>query len=204
MRSTNDGNLSLDVFAYDLNEPDVVTRLVKLGRTKRVRVILDNAALHHNADGDKPEDEFEAMFAKAAGKKNIKRGKFGRYAHDKVFIVSDGSGAKKVLTGSTNFSVTGLYVNSNHVLIFDDAKVAGVYASVFNEAWDDEGEDGGIRGLGMGNAELLVRQRIRAEDLDHLLTAQRGIRRRDPRWPGRSGSPRRARKPPRQAACCSR
>jgi phosphatidylserine/phosphatidylglycerophosphate/cardiolipin synthase-like enzyme len=134
----NDGNLSLDVFAYDLNEPDVVTRLVKLGRTKRVRVILDNAALHHNADGDKPEDEFEAMFAKAAGKKNIKRGKFGRYAHDKVFIVSDGSGAKKVLTGSTNFSVTGLYVNSNHVLIFDDAKVAGIYASVFKEAWDDE------------------------------------------------------------------
>ena len=29
-------------------------------------------------------------------------------------------------------------MNSNHVLIFDDAKVAGVYASVFNEAWDDE------------------------------------------------------------------
>ena len=76
-----------------------------------------------------PKTNSRRCSRKAAGKKNIKRGKFGRYAHDKVFIVSDGSGAKKVLTGSTNFSVTGLYVNSNHVLIFDDAKVAGIYAS---------------------------------------------------------------------------
>ena len=50
----------------------------------------------------------------------MKRGKFGRYAHDKVFIVSNEGGPTKVMTGSTNFSVTGLYVNSNHVLIFDD------------------------------------------------------------------------------------
>ena len=53
------------------------------------------------------------------------RGKFSRYAHDKVFIVSQqGDRREKVLTGSTNFSVTGLYVNSNHVLVFNDPKVA--------------------------------------------------------------------------------
>ena len=64
------------------------------------------------------------------------RGKFGRYAHDKVFVVSDKHGARKVLTGSTNFSITGLYVNSNHVLLFNDAKVAGTYTKVFQDAWD--------------------------------------------------------------------
>ena len=35
------------------------------------------------------------MFREGAGKDNIKRGKFGRYAHDKVFIVSDGAGPGK-------------------------------------------------------------------------------------------------------------
>lgn len=43
-----------------------------------------------------------------------------------------------MLTGSTNFSVTGLYVNSNHVIIVNDAKVAKLYADVFTEAWNDD------------------------------------------------------------------
>jgi phosphatidylserine/phosphatidylglycerophosphate/cardiolipin synthase-like enzyme len=41
-----------------------------------------------------------------------------------------------VLTGSTNFSVTGLYVNSNHVLVFNDPKVADTYAHIFQTVWD--------------------------------------------------------------------
>ncbi len=103
-----------------------------------MRVILDNAGLHHDAKAPKPEDQFEKLFTKAKkGGAAILRGKFGSFAHDKVLIVSNKTGAAKVLTGSTNFSVTGLYVNSNHVLVFDDAKVAGTYAQVFEEAWND-------------------------------------------------------------------
>lgn len=131
-------SLRLDMFAYDLNEPDLIGILLKLARQGRVRVILDNAALHH-ANPPKPEDQFEAQFTKAArGAAEILRGKFGRYAHDKVFIVSNKSGAVKVLTGSTNFSVTGLYVNSNHVVVFDDPKVAAAYAGVFEQSWKDK------------------------------------------------------------------
>ncbi len=68
----------------------------------------------------------------------MKRGKFGRFAHDKIFIVSDKDGPVKVLSGSTNFSVTGLYVNSNHILVFNDAKVAAKYAEVFQTVWDGD------------------------------------------------------------------
>jgi hypothetical protein len=133
-------SLQLDVFAYDLNEPDLMHVLLQLASEGRVRVILDRSALHHDTAGSKPEDEFEALFAKKRkGAAALLRGSFGRYAHDKVFIVSKKSGnsltPQKVLTGSTNFSVTGLYVNSNHVLIFDDAKVAGWYSRIFNLAW---------------------------------------------------------------------
>jgi phosphatidylserine/phosphatidylglycerophosphate/cardiolipin synthase-like enzyme len=128
--------LHLDMFAYDLTEPDMIKLLLKLAGEGRIRIILDNAALHHSSGNSKPEDEFEALFTKAAKKgAEILRGKFGRYAHDKVLIVSDRDGPKKVLTGSTNFSVTGLYVNSNHVLIFDKTDVAQKYQDVFDAAW---------------------------------------------------------------------
>ncbi|HKP36673.1 MAG TPA: phospholipase D-like domain-containing protein [Pyrinomonadaceae bacterium] len=152
--------LRLDVFAYDLNEPDLMAILLKLAKQGRVRVILDNAPLHHASKPKKgakkaakkssktakakpksapPEDQFEKLFVKAAKKPaEIKRGKFGRFAHDKVLIVSNAKGATKVLTGSTNFSVTGLYVNSNHILVFNDAKVAGTYADIFKIVWDGD------------------------------------------------------------------
>jgi len=133
-----DKKLRLDVFAYDLNEPAVINVLIKLAKQGRIRVILDNAALHHGTPA-KPEDQFEKLFRQAAtGKAGILRGKFGRYSHDKVFVVSNGKGATKILTGSTNLSVTGLYVNSNHVLVFDDPDVAAKYAEVFEESWNDK------------------------------------------------------------------
>jgi hypothetical protein len=131
-----DATLSLDVFAYDLNEPSVLDALLKLAKQGRVRVILDNATLHHSTKAPTPEDQFEKLFNAAAKQPAaILRGKFGRYSHDKVMIVKSKSGATKVLTGSTNFSVTGLYVNSNHVLVFNDPVVAAKYAEVFEAAW---------------------------------------------------------------------
>lgn len=155
-------NLRMDVFAYDLNEPDLMKTFLELAKQGRIRVILDNAPLHHvkpslqtkdtakpKAKSSKPkeptpEDQFENLFNDTVkDPAAIMRGQFGRFAHDKVFIVykSQGKGkakvslAVKVLTGSTNFSVTGLYVNSNHVLVFNDPKVATAYAEVFQVVW---------------------------------------------------------------------
>ena len=133
-----DSSLHLDVFAYDLNEPDVMTIVLKLAKQGRARVILDNASLHHNTSSPRPEDQFEALFKKASPGDTILRGHFSRFAHDKVFIVSSKAGAQKVLTGSTNFSVTGMYVNSNHVIVFNDPKVAAKYQEVFDTAWSGQ------------------------------------------------------------------
>ena len=132
--------LMIDVFAYDLNEPNMIRLLLKLAKQGRVRIILDNAALHHSTSDPKPEDAVEKLFAKAAkAPAEMMRGKFGRYAHDKVLIVrrKANGAAVKVLTGSTNFSVTGLYVNSNHVLVYSDATVAGKYAALFDSIWEN-------------------------------------------------------------------
>jgi len=131
--------LRLDVFAYDLNEPDLLKIFLQLAKQGRMRMILDDATLHHDTKKPKPEDEFQKLFDEAAkGDAKLKRGKFGRFAHDKVFIVSNSKGATKVLTGSTNFSVTGLYVNSNHVIVFNDPQIAKTYAQIFQLAWDTD------------------------------------------------------------------
>ena len=126
----------LSVFAYDLNEPDVCKRILQLASEGRARVILDNAALHHSTVKPTPEDAFEQAFLKAArGPAAILRGKFARYAHDKVFVSFTKDRALRVLTGSTNFSVTGMYVNSNHVLVFDDSALASQYGELFEQVW---------------------------------------------------------------------
>jgi PLD-like domain len=130
--------LTLDVFAYDLSEPDLMKAFLALAKDGRIRIILDDAALHHSKTDPKPEDQFEALFRAAAkAPADILRGNFGRYSHDKVFIVYQDGAPLKVLTGSTNFSVTGLYVNSNHVIVFHDKNVTDTYAQVFKAAWED-------------------------------------------------------------------
>jgi phosphatidylserine/phosphatidylglycerophosphate/cardiolipin synthase-like enzyme len=132
----DDDTLSIDIFAYDLNEPDVLKSILKLASQGRVRLILDNASLHHKPGA--AEDEVETQFNNSAkSPAGILRGKFGRYSHDKIFIVSKGGKPVKVMSGSTNFSVTGMYVNSNHVIVFNNADVASLYSQVFDEAWDD-------------------------------------------------------------------
>jgi hypothetical protein len=138
-----DKKLKLDVFAYDLNEPDLMKVFLELAKQDRIRLILDDADLHHNTQTPKPEDRFEELFTKAAKAVSspIVRGHFGRYAHNKVLIISNAKGAIKVLTGSTNFSITGLYVNSNHVMVFNDAKVADTYARIFQLAWEKKAHE---------------------------------------------------------------
>lgn len=135
-----DDSLHLDMFGYDLNEPDLMTLLLRLAAKGRIRIILDNAALHHNAKAPKPEDQFEDLFNKKAKRgAAIMRGHFARYAHDKVLIVSTVEGKViKVLTGSTNFSITGMYVNSNHVLVFNDPAVADIFSQMFEEVWNGQ------------------------------------------------------------------
>ena len=139
----SDESLELKVFAYDFNEPDVLATLLDLAAAGRVRIILDNAQLHVTHKDSKTgktvttaEDQFTDLFKQKATKPAaIVRGSFARFSHDKIFIVLKNNVATKVLTGSTNFSVTGLYVNANHVLVFDDPDVAGEYDKVFEASW---------------------------------------------------------------------
>ncbi|HYZ16418.1 MAG TPA: phospholipase D-like domain-containing protein [Candidatus Acidoferrum sp.] len=124
-----------DVFAYDLDEPDFI-RVLAYGAKRGwpIRLLLDNSTVH-----TKPRArEIEASKLLGDAGVTIKRGHFRRYAHDKCIIQRDREGnAVRVLTGSANFSVRGLYVQSNSVIVINDADVAALYGQAFEESWND-------------------------------------------------------------------
>jgi phosphatidylserine/phosphatidylglycerophosphate/cardiolipin synthase-like enzyme len=123
----DDPKASLDAFVYDLNEPDIIQAFITLA--PKLRILSDNSATH--ADDTAAGKAYAAIVA--AGAKGV-RGKFGRFQHNKVLVKRVDGKPAKVLTGSTNFSVTGIYVNANHVVVFDDPAIAAEYAKVFDVA----------------------------------------------------------------------
>lgn len=131
---------SLDVFAYDLDEPDVIRQLGRLG--SRLRMYLDNSDTHVGATALEPKAHAWLVDQGA----QVELGHFQRFSHDKVMIQKRGDTALKVLSGSANFSVRGLYVQSNNIFVFDDPTTAALYEQAFQQSWDDP--------RGFGSSEL--------------------------------------------------
>jgi phosphatidylserine/phosphatidylglycerophosphate/cardiolipin synthase-like enzyme len=136
-----DTTAKVDVFAYDLDEPDVIAAICQMGKQHRLRAILDNAPLHSkpSKSGTMPiEIDAAKMIIAAAGAGNVRQGHFNRYQHNKVFIKRDpGGNAQRVIFGSMNFSVRGVYVQANNVVVVDDPNVAGMFAKAFDDAFQN-------------------------------------------------------------------
>ena len=126
----NDKSITVDLFAYDFDEPDLVRMFESLG--PRLRAFLDNASLH---TGTALEVQVHDRLVKSAGAANVKQGHFQRFAHDKIIIQKKDGKAVKVLTGSANFSIRGLYVQANNILVFNDPKIADQYEQVFQSVF---------------------------------------------------------------------
>jgi phosphatidylserine/phosphatidylglycerophosphate/cardiolipin synthase-like enzyme len=118
------------VIAYDLNLPEILTRLEKLG--KRLKIIIDDSSGTgggHKAK-DSPESAAEKRLRKSAGKDNVKRQHMGGLQHHKSIAVS-ATGLHKVVYGSTNFTWRGFYVQSNNAVIVNSKRTVDEYFDVF-------------------------------------------------------------------------
>ena len=118
------------VIAYDLNLPEILTRLEKIG--KRLKIIIDDSSGKgggHKAK-DSPESIAEKRLRKSAGAGNVKRQHMGNLQHHKSIAVS-GKGLHKVVYGSTNFTWRGLYVQSNNAIIVNSKRAVDDYFDVF-------------------------------------------------------------------------
>jgi phosphatidylserine/phosphatidylglycerophosphate/cardiolipin synthase-like enzyme len=142
-----DKKVTLDVFTYDFNEPDMLDALEKFG--PRLRAIMDDSTSSKKNKktgksvktghglSDSAESQAALRFGKSAGASHIKRTHFQGLQHHKVLIARRDGVPFKVLGGSTNFSFRGIYIQANNVLVFDDPDIAGLYGNVFDAAFTD-------------------------------------------------------------------
>lgn len=130
-----DTSIELDLFAYDLNEPDIIALLEKVG--PRLRAVLDNSGSH--AAAGSAESRAAKRLAASAGHANVKRTHFRCLQHNKALIAKRNGKAFKVLLGSTNFSFRGIYVQANNVLVFHASEVAELFAAAFDAAFHAPG-----------------------------------------------------------------
>lgn len=125
-----DKTADVRVLAYDLNNPEIVLRLQKLG--KRVKVIIDDSGSHGGAED--AETKAAAMLEKTAGKDNVQRQHMGGLQHNKVLVV-DGAKTKIAIGGSTNFSWRGLYVQNNNLVALQGQRPVDVFKTAFDNYW---------------------------------------------------------------------
>jgi len=121
---------------YELNDPELIPALTALG--KKCHLLLGSGAYKAASKG-KPAvpDENAAVRAqlKAAGRIDVRDRLVAspHFAHNK-FVVFAGADSvpKKVWTGSTNWTVTGLCTQVNNGILIEDAGLAAGY----RERWD--------------------------------------------------------------------
>lgn len=142
---------------YELQDPELVKLISKAKR--RVRIILSNSskgALHGDGAADEPNEEDDDGKGKVwdAGNSaaratledsgvDIQNRMFnnGHIGHNKFVVFVDKEGAaRSVLTGSTNWTATGLCGQSNNALLIDDAGVARVYQRAWQNLLKDTGK----------------------------------------------------------------
>jgi hypothetical protein len=115
------------VIAYDLNLPEIVTRLEKL--KSRLKVIIDDSGPEHGKPGSQESKAAERL-RKSAGKNNVVRQHMAGLQHHKSIAVR-GTGINKVLYGSTNFTWRGFYVQSNNAVVVNSRKAVDDYFKAF-------------------------------------------------------------------------
>lgn len=126
-----DPAVTVDAMIYECKEPGILARLAKL--KGRLRAIVDD----HGEQGHGDSAESISAGRLAAAGATVQRMHFGRQQHNKVFIVKRQGKPAEVLTGSTNFSLRGLYIQANNALHFRSKAAADLYANVFEAYWTD-------------------------------------------------------------------
>ncbi|MBN2352935.1 MAG: hypothetical protein JXD23_10240 [Spirochaetales bacterium] len=129
-RALADSGAQVSVVAYDLNEPELVERLEKLGG--RLRIIIDDSGAHGRKGS--AENAAAERLAKSAGADRVKRQHVSGLQHNKTVVV-DGPQEKTAVCGSTNFSWRGLFVQANNALILHGEKAIRPFLAAFENYW---------------------------------------------------------------------
>ena len=113
---------------YELNDPELVAKLTALGQ--KCHLILANGAFKPPTN-----DENKAMRAQLHGKIDLhdRLVPQGHFAHNKFAVACDSAGKpQRVLSGSTNWTKTGLCTQANNGILVDDPDLGSHYINQWN------------------------------------------------------------------------
>jgi len=121
------------VVAYDLNLPDIVDRLKKVGN--KLKIIIDDSDDHREPGA--AENAAEEMLKQTAGVDNVKRQRMGKLQHNKTIVV-DGPNVKRVICGSTNLSWRGVYIQNNNAMLIEGAGAVALFRAAFDNYFNKQ------------------------------------------------------------------
>jgi hypothetical protein len=113
---------------YELNDPELIAALTALG--KKCHLILANGAFKPPTN-----DENKAVRAKLHSVVDLydRLVSGDHFAHNKFVVVCDSGGTpQRVLSGSTNWTMTGLCTQANNGIIVDDPGLAKDFLDEWN------------------------------------------------------------------------
>ena len=113
---------------YELNDPELIPRLVALGQ--KCHLILANGAFN-----SKKPDENSTVRAQLRGKVDLHDRLVGQghFAHNKFVVACDSAGKpQRVLSGSTNWTMTGLCTQANNGIVVDDPNLGAFFINQWN------------------------------------------------------------------------
>jgi phosphatidylserine/phosphatidylglycerophosphate/cardiolipin synthase-like enzyme len=113
---------------YELNDPELMPKLLALGQ--RCHLILGNGAFKPPTN-----DENAAVRVQLRGKIDLhdRIVSAGHFAHNKFIVVCDSARKpQRVLSGSTNWTCTGLCTQANNSIIVEDAMLGQYFIDEWN------------------------------------------------------------------------
>jgi PLD-like domain len=131
LKDVKDNNGHVYAALYELNDPELLAGLKALG--KNCHLILANGAFSKKNNND----ENSAVRAELEDVVDLHNRLVpqGHFAHNKFLVVCDSSKPPKplkVLSGSTNWTMTGLCTQANNGIVVNDAKLAQYFLDEWN------------------------------------------------------------------------
>lgn len=137
----------LDVAVQELESWPVAEALIR-ARQRRctVRVVLENdylraqptAAADPRLPGGSNETNREILLALLRAKIDVRSDYNASIFHQKFVVRDYNRPTQGLLTGSTNFTETGLTKNLNHIMTFRDPALVKAYNTEFREMWSGD------------------------------------------------------------------
>ena len=125
-------NAQVHMVAYDLNETEVMERMIQLGT--RLKVIIDDSGSHKKKTS--AESKAAKQLMQSAGPQNVKREHMASLQHNK-FIAVDGPTVKIAVCGSTNFSWRAFFVQNNNAVILYGKNAVQPFLDAFEDYWSN-------------------------------------------------------------------